>query len=150
MQLTERINQLNRAQVIEAATTFSNIITEGQPDPSSESLAAIVQADPSAHLADADSLSRMILLNAADDASYAPIVSDVLDSVGQKQFILGGMEIVALAVVGVAALKIILNPVKKKTSTIKRADGSEEKIEEVHDSSTGFLADVFKQIFGKG
>src|SRR6201989_3029633 len=111
MELNEKILALNRAQVIEAATTFSNIITEGEPDTASATVATTVQADPTAHIEEVEALFRIILLNAADNPEYAPIVADVIDGAGQKQFILGGLEIVALAVVGVAALKIILNPV---------------------------------------
>lgn len=60
---------------------------------------------------------------------------------------MGGAEIVALAVVAVAALKIILNPPTEESIEIRDAKGNKTKINKKFNSDTGFLPSILKGFF---
>lgn len=143
MDTIKQVEALSREQVIEAASTLSNIITGGKEDENAVMLAKQIEKNPTEHIEEIEELSRLILINAAETDEYKDLVQQAIESAGQKQFILGGAEIIALAVIGVAALKIILNPVKNKITKIKNKDGSVKETREEHDSDTGFLSSVF-------
>jgi len=145
-QVIEQINSLNREQVIEAATFVSNIITDGAEDPEAVQLTSPVKESPFQYISDIESLARIILINAADKKEYKDLVQQAIDNSGQKNLILGGTEIVALAVVGLAALKIIVNP-KTEETEIKNSDGKTVKVTKYGGSDTGFLDSLFKFFF---
>jgi hypothetical protein len=144
--ILEQIRLLSRDQAIEAAIFVSNTINEENKDEGAQEVADVVKEKPFEYLEDVENLSRLILVNAAEDDEYIELVRNAIENTGKKALILGGAEIVALAFAGVGALRIIMNPVKKKTKKVKKADGSTEEITEEHDTDLGFLSPLFRSL----
>lgn len=145
--LLNQIQSLTRPQVLEAANSFANLITAELVDQETESIADMIKDNPARHLDEVEELSRILLINASEDDEYKELVKEVVDNVGKKQAVLGGTEIIALALIGVAALRIIKNPKKKEEITVKKPDGSLVEIKKEYDNDTSFLGAVFAKLF---
>lgn len=120
-QLLARIDAASREEVLEAARFLSRKLAAGSPElaPTQE-LAANLARRPFAHVEGLEKICRALLAASAHDPALAPEVTRVLDGAGRKQFILGGAEIVALAVVAVIALKVVITGGKGRTETKRR------------------------------
>jgi hypothetical protein len=151
--LSERIEKLNREQVIEAAQFLSRSLTEGQKAGEAENAAlAQLKARPFKYLGEVEQLARIILLAAAANPEYEEEVEKALAGTGHKQIILGGMEIVALAGIGLVALHVIVTRGKSKENLeteIISPDGTKVKTSKT--TSYGIsssLGDILKNYFG--
>lgn len=108
-QLLARIDAANREEVLEAARFFSRKLAAGSPELApTQALAADLARQPFAHVEGLEKICRALLAAGAYDPALASEVTRALDGAGRKQFILGGAEIVALAVVAVIALKVVI------------------------------------------
>jgi hypothetical protein len=124
-ELLERLAELTRPEVLEAALAVGEQMGAGEASgEEAESFLAEVKDAPYAALEEVEQLARAALVAAASDPVGREVVREVVDRVGQKAFIFGGLEIVAVAVVGVALLQAV--QAKGRTS-------EEETVEEGHD-----------------
>jgi hypothetical protein len=108
--LSDRILRLTREETMEAALALSDELAGDASAPdSAKAFLEEVRDAPLRNLEVTEELARLVLQIAAADSELEPTVREVLDSVGTKAFILGGLEIVALAALAVAALHIIIS-----------------------------------------
>ena len=152
--MIEKINELDRDQAIEAARFISKSIAgDAQANKDDEALGTIVN-DPYGHLPDVESLARLVLISASFTSEGKLEVERAIAGVGRKQFVLGGAEIVALAALGVVALKIIVTKGqgrKERRMIIRDDDGKNYvEIEEIDEpiSITSDLAAILRSAFG--
>jgi hypothetical protein len=101
----DRIKGLSRENAIEAALTLHDAF--GAEDDSDAPYVLDVRDSPDSHADEADDLARLVLLVGAADPELRPTVEEALDAVGQKAFIFGGSEIVALAVLGTYVITLV-------------------------------------------
>jgi hypothetical protein len=106
----EAIQALSREEVLEAAGYFaaSLHISADKQGAEQQALHPLTQT-PFAHIADLEQLARLTLIAAASDPQHEAAAKKAIGGVGAKQFILAGTEIVALAVVALAALQTIVS-----------------------------------------
>jgi hypothetical protein len=115
-----RIQALTREEVMEAALAFGDALDTGEElEGEAGRFVEAVEQAPLKHIEETEELARVLLLVAAGDEELAPTVRRILDGVGGKAFILGGLEIVALASLAVAALHIVISKgrTREKTTT---------------------------------
>lgn len=149
-----RINKLGREQLIEAAGfVCRSLVGDEVVDETAPALQAIAE-QPYRHLPDVESMSRLILISVASTPEGEKEVRDAIAGVGRRQFVLGGTEIVALAALGVVALKIIVTRGRGKINrTITYFDDHGKayaKVEEVEEpvSITSELSTILRSYFG--
>lgn len=154
--LIAKINGLTRDQAIEAAGFVSQSLAGDEPiDQNAPALKAIV-AEPYSHLPDVEALARLILISAASTEQGAKEVDQAISGTGRKNLILGGMEIVALAALGVVALRIIVTGGRgrtERTLEVLEKDGKPYvKMKEVEEpiSITSDLAAILRGTLGLG
>jgi hypothetical protein len=109
-----RIQSLTREEAIEAALALEDEVEVEAAAPPADEFVATVESAPFDHLPEAEELARVVLVLAALDPETGPKVEEIVDRVGDKAFIFGGAEIVAL--VGLAVLAIHLFQTKGKKS----------------------------------
>jgi hypothetical protein len=108
--LITRIQALTREEAMEAALALAQELETGEePQGEARRFVQAVNTAPLQHVEEIEELARIILVAAAADEDLAPTVREILDAIGTKAFILGGLEIVALASLAVAALHIIIS-----------------------------------------
>jgi hypothetical protein len=109
-ELITRIQALTREEAMEAALALAQEL-EASEEPHGEAgrFVQAVKTAPLQHIEETEELARVLLVAAAADEDFAPTVREILDAIGTRAFILGGLEIVALAGLGVAALHILLS-----------------------------------------
>jgi hypothetical protein len=125
--LISRIRLLSREEAMEAGLALGEDLIESadQSAPltaASASFVASVEASPLEHIEDVEELARVMLVAAAADPEFGPVVGEILDAVGRKAFLLGGSEIVALAAVAVSALHVVISKGRRavsKTTTLR-------------------------------
>jgi hypothetical protein len=150
--LVEQIQKLTREEALEAAGYVADRITdECEPDIAAEDQLTAITDQPYAHLEDIEQMARLLLMEAATTDEYQDYVRSAVEGAGKKQIILGGMEIVALAVVALGALHVILS--KGKTYEAKTMKMSEENgktvveiKEEVKFGISGTVASILKNV----
>jgi len=114
--LLARIDAASREEVLEAARFFSRKLAADSPElASTQALAQGLARQPFAHMEGLELLCRALLAAGARDPELTPEVTRALDGAARKQFILGGTEIVALAVIAVIALKVVITGGKGQT-----------------------------------
>jgi hypothetical protein len=153
--LRERIEKLNREQAIEAAQFLSRSLTHGQSAGEAENAALTpIKAQPFKYLEEVEQLARIILLSAAATPECEKEVEKALAGTGQKQIILGGLEIVALAGIGLVALHVIITHGKSKefvNTEIVSNDGTKLKTSKTTEYGiSSSLGDILKNYFGLG
>lgn len=124
--LPAAISALDRSEVLEAAQLLAD-------DLGVEGGAALPPLDspildrPLGHQDDIEDLARVLLLTAAESDPVA--VRRAIDGAGRRQLILGGAEIVALAVVALGAIQLLTargRTAEEQVTVIERAsDGTE-------------------------
>ena|ERR1039457_4379945 len=152
MEIFKKIELLSREQVIEAAGFLAKAITEErEPEIAITPLIKEIADHPYQHLEEIEQIARLLLLNAATMDDFKPYVRPAIEGAGQKQVILSGGEIVALATIALGALQIVFS--KGKTYTEKITEIREEngktvvKIKEVAKYGiSGVLASILKKI----
>jgi hypothetical protein len=114
-ELITRIQALTREEAMEAALALAEEL-DGGDEPQGEALRFVqaVKTAPLQHIEETEELARIILVAAAADGDLAPTVREILDAIGAKAFILGGLEIVALAALAVGALHVIISKGRKR------------------------------------
>ncbi len=135
------INNLSREQAIEAASIVANNIPATPTVTEQEYRNEF--GDPSTHVDNIEELSRIILINAADNPEYSELVEAAISDTGKRQFVLGGSELIALGIIAVAVIRILRNPPTKKRIKIKKRNGDLVEIENEYNNDTGFLSDIF-------
>jgi len=116
--LVERIRNLSSEQALEAAQFLSKSVAPqpaNAPDATS-ALAPLIK-QPYKNLPQIEQRARLLLLTAAVTSEYHEEARKAVDGAGKKQFILGGAEIVLLAMVGLGALQTILAKGKVSETT---------------------------------
>lgn len=109
-ELISRIQALTREEAMEAALSLAQELETGEePQGEARRFVQAVKTAPLQHIEQTEELARIILMAAAADEDLAPTVREILDAIGSKAFILGGLEIVALASLAVAALHILIS-----------------------------------------
>jgi hypothetical protein len=152
IELIQQVQQLSRVQALEAAGFVADAITEeSQPGISVESKLQSITDQPYQHIDEIEQIARLLLMQAATTEEYQGYVQSAVEGAGKKQIVLGGMEIVALAVISLGALHVVLS--KGKTSAVTETEIYEEngkkvaKIkEEVKYGISDTLASILKSI----
>jgi hypothetical protein len=106
--IIQTINGLSRDQAIEAARLVSRSLVGDEPVDERHPALQAIRDHPHAHLPDLENLARLVLMSMASTIESAAEVERAIAGVGKKQLSLGGVEIVTLAALGVAALNIIV------------------------------------------
>jgi hypothetical protein len=113
-----------------------------------------VLRSPLEHLEDIEDLARVVLLIAA--TSDPEEVSLALDGAGRRQLVLGGVELVALATLGLGALQVLVTKGRTRevtTETVRdRPDGDREvvKTTETTYGISSQLASLLRGVIGSG
>jgi hypothetical protein len=132
--ITEVVLTLPRETVLEAATFIAE---ELAPDAEPESEATWVGSQPFTHVGDVEGLARLILLGRAlDGPDGLAEVEAAIEGAGKKNLVLGGAEIIALAGLGVIALRIL----------VTRGRLTERTVQMQQDQKTGSWSAVVKEI----
>jgi hypothetical protein len=116
----EQILALPRETAIEAARFISAEIAADASIEAAEKAGAWASAKPFSHVDDVETLARVLLIAQAlgGDAAAAR-ASVAIAGTGRQNVVLGGMEIVALAGLGVIALQISLTRGKVSDTTME-------------------------------
>ena len=123
--LAARVMSLPREIVLEAARFVAEDLVT---DPPTAGEVAWVGDQPLAHVQDVEVLARLVLLcRSMEGEQGASEVEAAISGAGRKNLVLGGLEIVALAGLGVVALRLILTKGKV----------TDEKVEMIQDPRTG-------------
>jgi len=152
VELIQQIQQLSREQALEAAGFVADAITEeSKPEIDAEDELKRITDQPYQHLEEIEQMARLLLMEAATIEDYQGYVQSAVEGAGKKQVILGGMEIVALAVISLGALHVILSKGRiseGKTTKIRDENGKTviEIKEEVKYGISGTLASILKNI----
>jgi hypothetical protein len=152
--LANSIEELPRDQALEAARFLAEAM-DVTPGGSDTKAVEPLTVQPFQNIEEIDQLARLLLLAAASDPELEGKVRQAIDGAGHKQFIFGGLEIVALAVLAITALHVVITKGKKSES-------EKIKIEEKPDGTTvttidrkvtygisAKLAGVLNSYFGK-
>jgi len=116
-ELITRIQALTREEAMEAALALAEEVDTGEkPQGEGGRFVAAVEAAPLQHIEETEELARILLVAAAADEDLAATVREILDAVGNKAFILGGLEIVALAALAVAGLHVVISKGRSRKS----------------------------------
>lgn len=109
--LVDKINALSREGVFEAVRMLGYDTFEIEPDQATEEAAALapLSTEPYQNIEDLEQLARLTLIVAALTPEYEADVQNALDGIGQKQIVLGGLEIVALSIVALGALHVLIS-----------------------------------------
>ena len=108
--LITRVQALTREEAMEAALALAQELQTGEElQGEARRFVQAVKEAPLQHIEETEELARITLVAAVADEDLAPTVSEILDAIGTRAFILGGLEIVALAALAVAALHIIIS-----------------------------------------
>lgn len=108
--LITRINALTREEAMEAALALGDELnTDEELQGEVRRFVEEVEQAPLQYIEETEELARILLVAAADDNELAPTVRKILDAVGEKAFIFGGLEIIALAELVVAGLQIVIS-----------------------------------------
>lgn len=151
-QLITQIQLLCRDEAIEAALSLSQLLVTDDFDEKvaaeqADALIPGITDNPYVHIEATERLARIILVNAADSSpENYQMVEKIISGTGKKQVIFTGIEIVALAAISLAALKIILNPVSHHKITFRDKDGTEITEETTRDPNMGFLRSIFEKL----
>jgi hypothetical protein len=113
MDLAAQILNLSRERLLEAALALQDQLGIDEAAAATDLIAPWRDA-PLSHIAEIEDVVRLFLLCAAADPATAPMVEEIVGSVGRKAFIFGGLEMVAAAAVALAGLQLILS--KGKTA----------------------------------
>jgi len=109
-ELITRIQALTREEAMEAALALAQELDTGEePQGEARDFVQAVETAPLQHIEETEELARVLLVAAAADEDLEKTVREILDAIGAKAFILGGLEIVALAALAVAALHIVIS-----------------------------------------
>jgi Na+-transporting NADH:ubiquinone oxidoreductase subunit NqrA len=127
--LLKRINGASRDEVLEAARYFADHVAGGSADlKTAKALAQGLAKNPFAQVPALEELSRALLVAGANNPPLSAAVEDALDGAARKHFVLGGLEIVALACLAVTALRVVVakgvGEEKHKESITIRPDGT--------------------------
>src|SRR5215831_2651122 len=107
--LLNRILTLPRETAIEAARFVAAEVAGDVSDEEVEQSGAWVGEQPFSHVHDVEMLARVLLcVQAASGPDGAARVENAIAGSGRQNLVLGGVEIVALAGLGVIALQVIL------------------------------------------
>lgn len=124
--LVNMIEGLPRDQALEAARFVAEAMGVTADEQAAAAVAALTDA-PYESLEEIDQLARLLLLASAVDPDLEDGVRTAIEGAGRKQFIFGGAEIVALAVLAVSALHVVISKGKKaETERVEistKADG---------------------------
>jgi hypothetical protein len=154
--LINKINGLTREQAMEAAEFISQSLVGDEPVDQNLPAVQKIAAEPYRHLPDVECLSRLILIGAASTEKGAEEVERAISGTGKKQVILGGVEIVALAALGVVALRIIVTRGRGRSEQtfeiLDKAGKPSVKIKNIEEpiSITEDLATIVKGALGGG
>jgi hypothetical protein len=153
MTITKKIESLTREQALEAASLLNHLIVEDNASSfSSENLNKLLE-NPYQNVAKIEELCKVILICAYYTPEYKEDTELILDSVGKKNFILGGTEIVAISTIAVAALHIILTRGKKSHEETMVVDTENGKVQSKtvkteYYSFSDQIGSVIKDVFG--
>jgi hypothetical protein len=153
--IVSRIEQMSREEAFEAIGLIGAYIA---PEASDESMAQQsldqLLKQPYANIDELEQLARVTLIGAALTPEYEEVTRKAIEGAGQKNFILGGAEIVALSIVALAALHVIVTKGKaseSETFAFEEKDGKlvavSQKKEVKYGISSG-LAAALKSVFG--
>jgi hypothetical protein len=158
--LIQKIEKLSREQALEASGFVSEALvmnTEGG-DTEKTVLKPLIDK-PYQNIEEIEQLSRLVLISAALTPEYENTVRKAVEGAGKKSFIMGGAEIVTLAVIALGALHVIVSKGKaSETETIeiqekKDIDGNIVTTATIKKQKTygiGLnLASVLKSYFGQ-
>lgn len=164
-QLSESILELNREQVMEATRALrkpleSAVASGGEPTGESEAGAGDaetmiatwlddVNSSPESHIAEVEELARVILLWAAAQPQLSADVTEAVEGVGQRAFIFGGLEIVALAALGVYVFNSIQShgiATTEEETEIKPDGTKRHKKKVVYLAKSGVTSKIFGAI----
>jgi hypothetical protein len=129
-----QIRQLDRAIAWEAAQMLA---VELGADPGAKLIGHEAITEPERHPDDLEDLAKVLLLITADIDPDA--VTSAIDGAGNKQLILGGGELITLAVLVIGGLQVIIS--RGKTSehveiVIERDSNGEEHLVRINRTTT--------------
>lgn len=138
--IIEKVQQLPAANAIEAAKTVASAIAD-EPVITEDEFETEF-GDPFEHIADMEEFARILLINAAERPKYRDLVDTAITNVGKKQLVLGGPELVMLVALGVAALRIMINPVSEEKFKYTDKNGTKVEHTRTYNNSTNFLSRI--------
>lgn len=144
--LKEKIALLNTDELLEATQILANEIIDGADTTAEENVIQPLLTNPAAHLKDIETVCRLLLNEAAESEEYKALVLDAVSNTGRKNFIMGGWEIVALAAVVVAGIRVVRNPVQ----SIEESEENGKKYRKViYNADSSFMDKLMELIKAK-
>lgn len=113
MEIIQKIKSLKREEAFEALSLLNHQLTDGLSNEVKSSNLSALLNNPYENVEKVEELCKIILICAYLNEEHKDIVTTILESIGQRNFILGGQEIIAIAVLGLLALKLICTGGKK-------------------------------------
>ncbi len=145
--LKSQILSLERAHLLETASIVANAVVAKNNVNVETYQPAISGITSMEHIESIEQFSRIILLNAAENTEYNSIVSIAMDNVGKKNLVIEVTTIAVLGSIGIAALRIILNPLSKEKIKYTNKDGTKVEIERERNNDTSFLGKILQKVF---
>ncbi len=143
--IENRIGEMRTEELIEATQMVANQIINGADTSNIETELEKVLANPATHIAEVEEFCRVFLFEAADSETYRQIVIDAINNTGKKNFVMSGMEIVLLAAVIVAGIRVIRNPPTKVTEIKEKGKIFRETTYNPDSSFMDKMMDLFKR-----
>jgi hypothetical protein len=152
--LVEKIQTLSREEALEAAGYVCDALGIDLDKTGAERTALeSLTAQPFQSIQEIEQLARLVLMTAALTPEHEDAVRKAIEGSGQKQFILGGAEIVMLGALALGTLHIMVSKGKEReeeTISIKKVgDETTTTIcKTVQYGITGKLAGILGSYFG--
>jgi hypothetical protein len=153
-EIVSKIEQMSREEAFEAVGFIGAYIA---PKASEEGLAQQsldqLLKQPYANIVELEQLARVTLIGAALTPEYEEVTRKAIEGAGQKHFILGGVEIVALSIVALAVLHVIVTKGKVSetdTFSFEEKDGKMVAVSQKKEVKYGIspgLAAALKSVF---
>jgi len=126
--LIREIENLSREQALEAAGFVSDQVTiDAETDGNEAEALEPLTDQPYQNIEEIEQLARLLLITAALTPEYQETVRRAIEGAGEKQFILGGAEIVALAVLTVGALHVLVSEGKESEEEVITIESEGDK-----------------------
>lgn len=128
-ELVNKIQNLSREETFEAVGFVGEYVTidTSGGEKEQKSLNQLLE-QPYANIEELEQLARLALISAALTPEYEEITRKAIEGAGQKHFVLGGAEIVALSVIALVALHVIVTKGKTGETEIMRLEEKDGEI----------------------
>jgi hypothetical protein len=126
--LIQRIQELSREEALEAAGFVGKELTSASsPSETEKDLLKPLTIQPYQNIEELEQLARLMLITGASMPEFQETIRKAVEGAGQKQFILGGAEIVVLSVLALGALHVIVSKGRESEEEVIKIEEKDGK-----------------------